>query len=128
MSSEPVLVAVCTVGLVVAAVALVAARARGERWLAIGGVIVSVLAAGVLSLVSAAADCVYAGVTLGLAASVSIAAGSLVWEREARGRHDTARRYLRVLVPLVVAGIAIVAVASTWDPPPDGPSPVIVWH
>ena len=119
MTSEPLVVAVCALGLVVALASLVPVRARSERWIAIGGVVMSVLAIGTLSLACAAFDRVYAGITLGLAASASLAAGSLVWEREARGRPETARRYLRVLVPLIVAGIAITAAASTWTPPPD---------
>jgi drug/metabolite transporter (DMT)-like permease len=119
MTSEPLLVMVCVLGVVVTLAALAPLRARAERWVAIASVVVSVLAAGVLSLACAGFDRVYAGVTLGLAASVSLAAAGVVWEREARGRDETARQYMRVLVPLIVAGIVIVAAASTWTPPPD---------
>jgi len=98
MTSEPLIVGVCVVGLVVAAAALVPLRARVERWVAIGGVVLAVVAVGMLSLACAAFDRVYAGVTLGLAASVSLAAGALVWEREARGREEAARVYTRLFV------------------------------
>lgn len=124
MTSEPLVVAVCVLGLVIALTALVPMRGRAERWVAIGGVVLSVLAAGTLSLACAAFDRVYAGITVGLAASVSLAAGAVVWEREARGRDETARQFMRVLVPLIVAGIVIVAAASTWTPPPDRPPDV----
>jgi hypothetical protein len=124
MTSEPMLVAICVFGLVIALAALAPVRARGERWVALGALVAAVLAAGVLSLACAAFDRVYAGITVGMAASVSVAAGALVWEREARGRDETARQYMRVLVPLIVAGIVIVATTSTWNPPPDHPPDV----
>lgn len=124
MTSEPLIVAVCAIGLVVAAAALLPLRARAERWVAIGGVVLAMVAVGMLSLACAAFDQVYAGVTLGLAASVSLAAGGLVWEREARGRAETATEYMRLFVPLIVVGIVVVAAVSTWDPPPDHPPDV----
>jgi hypothetical protein len=124
MTSEPLIVVVCALGLVVAAAALVPWRAQTEHWMAIDGAALAVLAVGMLSLACAAFDQVYAGVTLGVAASVSLAAGALVWEREARGREETARYLLRVLVPLIVVGIVVVAAVSTWDPPPDRPPDV----
>ncbi|HSR99199.1 MAG TPA: hypothetical protein VLM79_19220 [Kofleriaceae bacterium] len=104
--------------------ALVPLRARAERWVAIGSVVLAVVAIGMLSLACAAFDRVYAGVTLGLAASVSLAAAGLVWEREARGREETARYLMRVLVPLIVVGILVVAATSTWTPPPNEPPDV----
>ncbi|HEU4734860.1 MAG TPA: hypothetical protein VFT22_43510 [Kofleriaceae bacterium] len=124
MSSEPPLIAVCVLGVAVALAALVLVRGRAERWVAIGCVVLSVLAAGLLALACAAVDEVYAGITVGLAAALSMAAGGLVWEREVRGRPDAAARYLRVLVPVVIAGTAIVAATSTWSPPPNRPPDV----
>lgn len=126
MTSEPLLVAVCALGFVVALAAVLPLRARVERWVAIGGVVLAVVAVGMLSLACAAFDRVYAGVTVGLAASVSVAAGALIWEREARGREETARSYMRLFVPLIVVGIVVVAAASTWAPPPDRPPDVPV--
>lgn len=124
MTSEPLIVAVCALGLVIAVAALVPWRARAERWVAIASIVLSVVPVGMLSLACAAFDRVYAGVTLGLAASVSLAAGALVWEREARGRTETAREYVRLFVPLIVVGIVIVAAVSTWTPPPNHPPDV----
>jgi drug/metabolite transporter (DMT)-like permease len=124
MTSEPLIVAVCALGLVVAVAALVPWRARVERWVAIASIVLSVVPVGMLSLAAVAFDRVYAGVTLGLAASVSLAAGAVVWEREARGRAETARDYMRLFVPLIVVGIAIVAAASTWTAPPNHPPDV----
>ena len=126
MTYQAPVVAVCVLGLVIALASLVPVRGRGERWVAVGAVVLSMLAVGTLTLACAAFDRVYAGITLGLAASVSLAVGSLIWEREARGRPETATRYLRVLVPLIIAAIAITAAASTWSPPPDHPPDVPV--
>jgi len=125
MTSQPPVIAVCVLGLVVALASLVPVR-HGERWVAIGAVVLSMLAVGTMTLACAAFDQVYAGITLGLAASVSLAAGALIWEREARGRPETATRYLRVLAPLIAVAIAITAAASTWTPPPDDPPDVPV--
>jgi hypothetical protein len=124
MTSEPMIIAVCALGLVVAAAALVPLRAQAERWVAIGCVALAVVPVGMLSLACAAFDRVYAGVTLGVAASVGLAAGTVVWEREARGREETARYLMRVLVPLIVVGIGVVAAASTWTPPANHPPDV----
>jgi hypothetical protein len=126
MTSEPLIVAVCVHGLVVALAALVPWRARAERWVAIGGVMLAVVALGMLSLACAAFDRVYAGVTLGVAASASLVAGAVIWEREARGREETARYLMRVLVPLIVVAVVIVAAASTWAPPANRPPDVPV--
>jgi hypothetical protein len=119
MTSTPLLVGICLLGAAAVACAFALARRRGERWVAIAFIVAAGLAAGVLTLACAAVDRVYAGITMALAASVSVAIGGLVWELEARGKFEVAAGYLKVLVPLVVAAIAITAALSTWDPPPN---------
>jgi ABC-type amino acid transport substrate-binding protein len=120
MTSEPLLVAVCVIGLAAAVCALAVARRRFERKVAIGFIVLAVVAAGVLTFACAAVDHVYAGISVGLAAAVALIGGTLVWEREARGRFETAVRYLWVLAPLSVAAIAITAMLSTWEELPSG--------
>jgi hypothetical protein len=121
MTSNPLLVAGCLVGLVAALCAIAVARRRGERWLAIAIVALGTLALGVMALGCAALDQVYAGITLGAASSVGVMAGGLIWEREARGRPEAAATYFRLLVPLVVVGTVATAALSRWTPLPDQP-------
>jgi hypothetical protein len=119
MTSNPLLVAICLLGLVAAVCAIAVVRRRGERWVALGIVVAAVAAAGVLGFACAALDRVYIGITLGLAASLGVAAGGLIWEREARAKSETAAAYFRLLLPLVAVGVAVTAALSTWKPPPD---------
>jgi hypothetical protein len=117
MTHEPVLIGACLLGAAAAVCAFALARRRGERWVAIALIVAAGLAAGVLTFGCVVVDRPYAGITMALAASLSLAGGGLAWEREARGRFKAATRYLKVLVPLVVAAIAITAALSTWKPP-----------
>jgi lysylphosphatidylglycerol synthetase-like protein (DUF2156 family) len=120
MAGDPTLAAICGFGLIAAALSIaVRPRVRGERVAAIALVASAVVAAGFLGLEWLARDHVYAGITLGTAAAICLVAGAVVWDREARGRDETARRFLRVLLPLAIVAVAAIAALSDWAPAPD---------
>lgn len=120
MAGDPALAAVCGFGLIAAALSIaVRPRLRGERGVAIALVASAVVAAGFLGLEWLARDHAYAGVALGTAAAACLVAGAVVWEREARGRDETARRFLRVLLPLAIVAVAAIAALSDWVAAPD---------
>lgn len=120
MAGDPLLVAICVLGLVVAALALaIPARSRSERWIAIVLIAACFAAAGLLALEWLGHDEAYAGITVGTATATCLLAGTVVWEREARGRDAAAGRLLRLLQPLAVAALAVTAALAVWIPPPD---------
>ena len=120
MASDPELVAICGFGLVAAVLSIaVRSRTRGERGAAIALGASAVVAASALGLEWIARDHAYAGITLGTGAAACVLAGAVVWEREARGRDATARRLLRMLLPLTVLAVAAIAALSDWVPAAD---------
>jgi peptidoglycan/LPS O-acetylase OafA/YrhL len=130
MAGDPLLVAICAFGLVAAALSLaVPARGRAERWIAIVLSAASFAAAGLLTLEWLSRNEAYAGVTVGTAAATCLLAGTIVWEREARGRDATARRLLRILQPLALAAVAATAALAEWTPLPDrDPATIYLGH
>ena len=119
MTTNALLIGICLVGGAAVICALALARRRAERWVAIAFIVLAGTSAGVLTVICAAVDRVYAGITMALTASVCVALGGLVWQREARGGFAAATLYVKVLAPLMVAAFAITAAVSTWHPPPD---------
>jgi hypothetical protein len=131
MAGNPLLVGICAFGVLVVVISFLLSRRRGERWVAIACIAGATACHLLLWFAWTIVEHAYAGLTLGLTASLSLAAGGLIWEREARGTLSTATTYLRVLAPLAIAGVAITALLSTWHPPPskayqiDFPFPVV---
>lgn len=121
MTQEPLVIAACCVGVVVALAACSVGGVRRERAIAIACGVLALASAGLLGFLCLAVNTVYAGATLALDAAGSLVLGCLIWEREARGKPDTASYLLRIIVPLVIVALALTALLSPWKPAEDRP-------
>lgn len=116
MLDRPATASACIVGLVVAVLVLVFTRHRAELGVAIGCLVVTIFAAG-LMVFGVVATTTFVGVNLAAAALLGLAAGSVCWLIEVRGNQTHV--VLTVLVPLAATLYVTVAALSTWHPPPE---------
>jgi hypothetical protein len=123
MTSDPILVATCSFGVLAAVLSLVIAAGRWERWVAIAVVVGAVLAAGLIGLACGSYEQVYAGLSLAAVTSASLVVGALAWQYEARDHAEIARQLVRWTLPLAIVALAGAAVFADWQPGPDDPPP-----
>lgn len=120
MNGDPLLIAICCIGVAVIAVSWLARGSRFERAIAILCALPALAFAAIFGTMTSSGGA-YLGVHLAFVSSTSLVLGCLVWEREARGRERTARYLLRISLVLMTLALALTALLSTWRPPPDHP-------
>lgn len=120
MNDSPELIAMCCIGLLVIAVSWLMRGIRFERATAILCALPALAFAALAGTITFSGTA-YIGMNLAFVSAAGIVLGCLVWEREARGKYETADYLLHAVIILMMFALVLTGVLSTWHPPPDNP-------